>query len=359
MNTTNNMTPQQTLNRDIEQGFRPLLVGPPGCGKTARIHAAAKATNRRLVIMRASLRERIDFGGALVPDVEAGITHELPLAILKDLRETTVPTILFLDDLGQAPIDVQASCMSLFDVGALSPHVSIAGATNGVQHKAGVVGIIEPLRSRFDSRYQIATPGVEDVTTGPVLLGTWGEEVNGWCDWMLDAHPEAWEIAAWHRSPQLGAQHNVGPVLYDWQPNNDPSRSMCDFRTWETVARKLESGRRDFTSFASTIGKGQAAAFCAFLSLVNEVPTPDEVWSSPTTAMIPTKAAVLAYLSSKLAACVEAKHAGAFIKYCERMPRIFTALSVQQAFRRIGANLTKNADWQRWFLANQTMFLGQ
>lgn len=359
MNTTNTMTPQEILNRDIEQGFRPLLVGKPGCGKTARIHTAAKATGRRLVIMRASLRERIDFGGALVPDLATGITHELPLAILKDLRQTTTPTILFLDDLGQAPIDVQAALMSLFDDDALSPSVSIAGATNRQADKAGVVGMIEPLRTRFHSRYAIATPGEDDVTTGPVFLGSWADEVKAWCDWMLEAHPDAWEVAAWHKSPQLGAQHQVGPVLYDWQPNNDPSRSMCDFRTWETVARKIEAGRRDFTSFASTIGKGQAAAFCAFLNLVNEVPTPDEVWSDPSGAMLPTKAAVLAYLSSKLAACVEAKHAGAFIKYCERMPRIFTALAVQQAFRRIGPNLTKNADWQRWFLANQNMFLGQ
>ena len=359
MNTTNTTTPQGILTRDISEGFRPLLVGAPGCAKTARIRAAAIALGMRIVIMRASLRERIDFGGALVPDITAGITHELPLAILKDLRETTEPTLLFLDDLGQAPIDVQASLMSLFDEGALSPHVRIAGATNEQKHKAGVNGIIEPLRSRFDCRYKIATPGEEDMSTGPVMLGSWADEVNGWCDWLTDAHPDAWEIAAWHRSPSLGAQHPVGPVLYDWTPNNDPSRSMCDFRTWETAARKLEAGRRDFNSFASTIGKGQASAFVAFLNLVNEVPTLDEVRSDPKGALLPSKAAVLAYLSCKLAASIDAKDAKQFIQYCERMPRIFTALAVQQAYRRIGAAFTKNPDWQRWFMANQDMFLGQ
>src|SRR5437764_12206019 len=127
-----------TLNALMAAGQRVLLVGPPGCAKTARIASVAKELGKRLVVMRASLSERVDFGGALVPDTKAGVTRALPLEVLADLQSTTEPTLLFLDDLGQAPIDVQAALMRLFDDGALSPHVLIWGATNRPGDVAGV-----------------------------------------------------------------------------------------------------------------------------------------------------------------------------------------------------------------------------
>src|SRR4249920_1920753 len=95
-------------------GQRVLLVGPPGCGKTARVQAEADAAGAELVVMRASLMERVDVGGALVPDMAAGVTRALPLELLADLQSTTTPTWLFLDDLGQAPIDVQSALMRFF-----------------------------------------------------------------------------------------------------------------------------------------------------------------------------------------------------------------------------------------------------
>src|SRR5258706_14542821 len=82
---------------------RVLLVGPPGIGKTARILAVAGTSGRQVVTMRASLSERVDFGGALVPDQKKGVTRALPLEQLHQLQTTELPTLLFLDDLGQAP----------------------------------------------------------------------------------------------------------------------------------------------------------------------------------------------------------------------------------------------------------------
>src|SRR5436190_994229 len=99
-----------TMNLDklLQARLRVLLVGPPGIGKTGRIMSINAQAGYRLMVSRASLKERIDYGGALVPDCAAGITRALPLEELHELRSTKAPTLLFLDDLGQAPIDVQA-----------------------------------------------------------------------------------------------------------------------------------------------------------------------------------------------------------------------------------------------------------
>ena len=75
---------------------RVLLVGPPGCAKTKRIEAAAKAAGYELIIMRASLSERVDFGGALVPDTDAGVTKALPLELLDELQKSLGLTYLFV-----------------------------------------------------------------------------------------------------------------------------------------------------------------------------------------------------------------------------------------------------------------------
>jgi hypothetical protein len=300
--------------------------------------------------MRASLMERVDVGGALVPDMAAGVTRALPLELLADLQSTTVPTWLFLDDLGQAPIDVQAALMRFFDPGFLSPHVLIVGATNRPGDVAGVTRLCEPLRSRFHVAYNIPTPETNEdhATGGGVLLGTWQEEVTNWCDWSLGQGAPA-EIVAWHRS-------TTGRTLYAWKPHADPSIRMPDFRSWETVIRLWQAGLRDLTTVSAAIGKPAAAEFLAFADLAAELPVPDQVWLDPAGAPIPTSPAALYLVASMLAAAVEPKHADALITYMARMPRVYGALLARDAFRRLGATLAGTSAWQTWFVANQDLF---
>ena len=114
------------LGRLMRAWHRVLLVGSPGLGKTERILAMAASLGMAkgdiaevqrsqpcCVVRRLSLQERTDFGGCYVPDVTGGVTRALPLELMHALQRTTAPTLLFLDDLGQGPDDVQASCMQL------------------------------------------------------------------------------------------------------------------------------------------------------------------------------------------------------------------------------------------------------
>lgn len=337
-----------TIDQLMTAGQRVLLVGPPGCGKTARIQAAATAAGRRLVVMRASLSERVDFGGALVPDMKAGVTRALPLETLADLQSTTVPTLLFLDDLGQAPIDVQAALMRLFDDGALSPEVLIWGATNRPGDVAGVTRLCEPLRSRFHLAFAIAAPGTDDTPDGPVVLGTWEKEVAQWCEWALDqgAPPE---IIAWHRS-------TVGRTLYAWKPHADPAVRMPDYRAWDTVIRLWNAGAQDLQTVAAAIGKPPAAEFLAFARLADRLPTPDQVWMDPLGAPIPDSPAALYLVASMLASAVQQQHAKAVVQYLARMPRVYGALLARDSFRKLGPRLSGSREWSEWFTENQDIF---
>lgn len=327
---------------------RALIVGPPGCAKTARVAAAAKELGMRTVVMRASLMERVDAAGCYVPDTKAGVTRALPLEVLADLQSTSEPTLLFLDDLGQAPIDVQAALMSLFDEGTLSPEVLIWGATNRPGDVAGVTRLCEPLRSRFNLKFAIAAPGTRDTADGAVVLGTWEDEVTQWCEWAMD-NGAAPEIIAWHRSTS-------GRTLYDWKPSADPGVSMPDYRAWETVIHLLQNDIRDLATVSAAIGKPAAAEFLEFARLAHQLPTPDQVWMDPKGAMVPEDPSAKYLIVSMLAAAVTPEHSTAAVLYMSRLDRVYGALLARDMYRKLGAKLSGSKEWVAWFTANQELF---
>jgi hypothetical protein len=327
---------------------RILWVGKPGCAKTARVLATCDAAGFELELFRASLSDRVDLGGALVPDIDGGITRALPLAQLHRLQTTKKPTCLFIDDLGQAPMDVQAACMSLFDKGALSPSVVIWGATNRPGDKAGVTALCEPLRSRFQLAFGIPGHDTTDQADGISYISTWQEELDGWCDWALDSGLPP-ELVAYHRF--TGGQH-----LHTWQPNADPARRSCDYRSWHTVGELVQLGLADLTHLGAAIGKADAASYIAFANLTDALPSPDQVWIDPTGAPVPADPSALYLIATSLAAVAELKHAAPLMTYVQRLPRVAGALCARDAFRRLGQPLAKTKEWAVWYRENSALF---
>ena len=349
------MNATQRLANLIRNQFRVLLVGPPATAKTARIHAVAAHLGWRFFYgidgRTADLMDRLDAAGAVVPDVAAGVSRTLPLAALKEILECREPAIWFVDEIGRAPIDVQGALNSVFDQlkRAGSPVVVVA-ATNRPQDKAGVASLSEQLRSRFDVTFAIATPDADTAKpTGATFLASWKDEVDGWCEYANEAGFDP-AIVAWHRS-------TVGRTLYAWKPQADASLRMPDYRTWETVARLFKAGIADLDTVGATIGRGTAAEFLAFASLAADLPTPAQVWADPANAKLPAEPAAQYFIASVLGRAVDAKQVDAFLTYVDRLPRVFTAYAARDAHKRLDRKLAGIPAWNRWFLANQNLFL--
>ena len=52
----------------------------------------------------------------------------------------------------------------------------------------------------------------------------------------------------------------------------------------------------------------------------------------------------------------EPKFAQQLVRYFSRLPRVMAAYCARDAYKRLGAKLAGNADWQKWFLANRALF---
>lgn len=336
------------LKNYLENKLKVLFVGPPGIGKTARVHAVAAECGYSVVTMRASLAERIDFGGALVPDIKAGVTREIPLETIANLKKSSDPIVLFLDDLGQAPIDVQAATMRLFDPEALPTNVTIWGATNRPHDKAGVTSLCEPLRSRFDLAFELATPGSSETADGGVLLSDWATEVLGWCDWAV-ANGAPPESIAWHRSTN-------GRTLYTWKPHANPAIRMADYRAWESVIKAWNVGIRDANSLSAMVGKPVATEFLAFARLADQLPTPDQVRIDPKGAPVPKDPSANFLITSMLAQSSTKKDINSFTTYASRLERVYAALLFRDLFRKHNAALAGHPQWVAWLLENQALF---
>jgi MoxR-like ATPase len=193
-----------------------LLVGKPGVGKSDVVAQAAAEAGADLLISHPAVADPTDAKG--LPWAEAGATHAtfLPFGDLAQAMAATKPLVWFLDDLGQASPAVQASFMQLILARRVNGHklpecVVFVAATNRREDRAGVSGILEPVKSRFATIVEME-PGLDD-----------------WTVWATQNSIRAEVIAFLRFRPEL---------LIDFKPTADMKNSPCP-RTWASASKIL------------------------------------------------------------------------------------------------------------------------
>lgn len=347
------------------------LFGIPGSAKTARIIAASRASGRKLFLgiggRTADLMDRVDIGGAIVPDAAHGVSHTLPLTELKDILECREPAVWFIDELPRASIEVQGGLCSVLDIikgrnrrGESDMVVVCAG--NRQCDKAGSNALQEQLRSRIGLKFEIAGPDTKvDDTQGAVTLMPYYAEQGGvpieecevmhWVRWAQDVKNADPRIIAYHRSTK-------GTELNRWKPSANPALAMADFRTWETVIDLFALGIEDNATIGATIGRAGAVPFKTFLALADDIPTQDEMVMDPDGCRIPQNAGGMLMVATMFARNLDAAAVKPFITYINRFPRLYAALALTDAWRKHSKMLSLDKTWARWWQENQELFLG-
>lgn len=263
------MKPSELLDYlvfSIENNFPVMITGAPGIGKSDIVEQACDIAKVRLLTSHPVVADPTDYKGLPFPNKDGTAADFLPYGDLDKLVKATEKTVFFLDDLGQASTSVQAACMQLVLARRINGHkisddVIFFAATNRKQDKAGVTGIIEPVKSRFN---------IQELTIN----------VKDWSKWAYNNNMPHELIAFINFQPNLLLQH---------QPTTDISNSSCP-RTIATVGRNqtLNCPQHLFYDCCKgSAGEAFARQYIAFLKLFDKLPTVDSILLNPTSAKIP------------------------------------------------------------------------
>ena len=257
---------KKVLIKAVLNRRRILLVGKPGMGKTAilkwvRIEIAKiLGHDIDMTTLYVSVSDPTDFKGFYA--IVDGKPEIIPFGELEKIFNATKLHIVFLDDFGQGANATQAASMSFLDKIKDNPNVVVLAATNSRADRAGVSGLLEPVKSRFDS--------IIDMDF----------DMNSWVDWALTADVPI-ELVAFNKfRPNL---------MYSGKPTADLVNSPCP-RTVEALGNLIKDGYDDedqYEVFKGAVGDAYTAELMGFLPIWKQLPNIDSLLLDPVNTKLP------------------------------------------------------------------------
>jgi hypothetical protein len=200
--------------------------------------------------------------------------------------------------------------------------VTFVAATNKRSDRAGVSGILEPVKSRFNTIIHLET------------------HVGDWIAWANRVNLRA-EVIAYIRLRR--------EVLMQYVPSADMENTPCP-RTVASLSTLLDENhdpKDEFEVYAGAVGKGVAGEFIGFLKMFRDLDDPDSILLNPDTAKVPTEANALYATSAALASIANARNFAQVLTYAERMPQEFAVYCIKDATRRT-PSVSKSPAWNKY-----------
>lgn len=284
-------------------------LGPPGVGKTMAKIDACNEIGYDYIGLCAPLEDPSTIRGYPSRGADGRATHCLFDGIARAF-DATGPTVLDFDDLGMSSESTMRSIVRLFQFGEidnrrLPDDVVLSASTNDVGHGAGVYGMIEPLKSRFHTIIPVET-SLDDVVQ-------YGLSRN----WPYD-------LIAYLR--------NTPDALHDWKPEKSMKVGGACPRSWGYVAELINDGFDDPEVISGAVGPGRGAQYLSFRQLIGELPDVAQCLLDPDSAPVPSNPSAQWLVSMAIASKLEAGNFAQGLKYLLRLPPMFRAFSVRDAF---------------------------
>lgn len=313
----------------------PILVkGKPGIGKTSIIRQTMESIGYELLIAHPVVDDPTDYKG--FPFVVDGKADFIPFGNLRRLMEATKPLVFFLDDLGQAAPSVQAACMQLLLARSIngvkiSDKVSFVAATNGREHRAGVSGILEPVKSRFVTIVQLET------------------NLDDWVRWALTHN----------MPPELIAFIRFRPDFLDaFSATSDLTNSPTP-RTIANVGKLMNANVPAYiekAAFAGAAGQAFAVEFSGYLDIYRSLPDIDELIRRPLKTAISNDTAVLFAITTAVSYRANKQNMGQVMKVFDLLPREYQIFGMTDVINR-DPKLKKTKEYQLWIMNNSDILL--
>lgn len=314
------------LEKYAKKGYPVLIKGAPGVGKSDIVSQVATDIKFELIITHPVVSDPTDFKGQpCVVDINGKKRAEfLPFGDLRKMIHAKRPTYVFIDDLGQAPAAVQAACMQLLlarqiNGKKISDHIVFVAATNRRQDRAGVTGILEPVKSRFYNIYELQ-PDKDD-----------------WIEWALE-----------HDMPEelIGFVNFRPELLCTEEATSDIVNHPCP-RTLAHAGETIMMGLTSIEDLTGVVGAGCAVELNGFIRVYEELPSIDALIMNPTDAPIPTDSSAKYAIVAALVGRVSKDNVNRIFKYGNRLPGAFSTLLVRDSVRK-DKTLQKTRAFVEW-----------
>ncbi len=323
------------LKKAIPSRLPVLIKGAPGIGKTDICSQACEAAGAELILEHPVVSDPTDYKGLPFPDGK-GNAEFLPFGGLKRIIDADKPAVFFLDDLGQSPMAVQAACMQLILARRINGHrvsnqVSFIAATNRRMDRAGVTGLLEPVKSRF------------------VTIVELEPDVESWVSWALKAGLPTELIAFIRFRPEL---------LSNFEPTNELTNSPNP-RTVHNVGKLMQMGvPRDIELevYSGAAGEGFAAELTGFLRIFRGLPNPDVILTNPEKADVPTDPATLYALCGALTHRASENTMERIVRYVARIQPEFSVKLMRDIVNK-NADLVNTRAFIEWSSANSDVLM--
>jgi len=300
---------KEVLLKTVRAGLPVLIKGAPGIGKSDIVHQVANKLEMDILVSHPVVSDPTDFKG--LPGIVDGKAEFLPFGDLRALITAKRPTIAFLDDLGQAPAVVQAAAMQLILARRVNGHkvsdkVVFIAATNRRQDKAGVTGILEPVKSRFATILELEA------------------NADDWIEWAIDNQMPPELIGFIHFRPAL---------LNSEEATADIVNHPCP-RTIAYCGALINAGLDSLEVLSGAVGEGCASELVGFLKIYKSLPNISAILLDPKNAEIPTDPASIYAVVSALVEKASEDNADRIIRYSNRLPIDFNVLLVRAMIRK-------------------------
>jgi hypothetical protein len=327
----------QILEKAVYEGLPIMLVGAPGIGKTSLCDQVKERTEADMLVSHPVTGDPTDVKG--FPALVNGRAEFLPFGDLRYILNYRGKRLIWLlDDLGQAVPAMQAGYMQLVLARRINGHkipdsVVFLAATNRREDRAGVSGILEPVKSRFFMIIELEAD-VEDLIKWGMKTGKIRKEICA----LLRLYPE----------------------LLITPPSKEIKPSVCP-RTWEFCSRTLDLFDRTellFPALCSTVGEGPAAQLHGLMTVFRDLPTIKSIVGDPMKAKLPENPSGFHAMCTVLSKHLEKKQedVSPVFKYVGRMPGDFGVCAIRDSLT-LKPELADTKAFAEWNAENVGLFI--
>jgi len=322
---------KNVLKKAIQEKLPILLVGAPGIGKTDICGQAAAEVGAEFYVEFPAISDPTDSKG--IPATIDGQALWLQYARHKIYCNTDKLTVVLLDDLGQAAPAVQASYMQWIlarRIGdsKVSDNVCFIAATNRREDRAGVSGILEPVKSRFAAIIEMET------------------DLDAWLEGFALKNMTIETIAFNKFRPQY---------ISAFEPSNNFKNSSSP-RTIANADKLYRVFGPHYELIAGAAGEKYASEFIGFCKIYKSLPNINKLIANPEGADIPAELSTLYALCAALAHKADDVNFGNIVKYLDRLSPEFSVFTVKTAVQ-FKPDLQNTKVFQEWILKNKDLLI--